>query len=135
MLKRVLNLTPPQPPPPPIQQPVSHPYWNVSLIPLDEQAGILNILQRDFDCIWDDARDREDAGYPVVIDKKTGELCWKMDMFVMDAFTYKYMQVDLTQLAMDPEKQWFRKSLYKKFGYSLRKYHELFFSFVTVEIN
>lgn len=130
MLKRVFNLTPPeppQPPPPPIQQPASHPYWNVSLIPLDEQAGILNILQRDYDHIWDDPRDREDAGYPVVIDGKTGELCWKKDLFVMDAFAWKYMQVDLIELAMDVNRQWFRKRLYKRLNYSLNKYCEIFF--------
>ncbi|MBX9636010.1 MAG: hypothetical protein K2Q45_00475 [Nitrosomonas sp.] len=94
---------------------------------MDEQAGILYILQRDFDHIWDDQRDREDAGYPVVADAKTGELCWKKDLFVMDAFTWKYMQVDLIQLAMDVDKQWFRKMLYKRLGYSLNKYCEIFF--------
>jgi len=98
--------------------------WNVSLLPEEARPGFLHILNRDYGHFWHDPRDREDKDYPVVLEKD--ELCWKRDEFVMDALSQEFLKVDLVQLAMDPTKQWFRKQLYKRLSYSLKKYNEIF---------
>lgn len=101
--------------------------WNTSFIPPELRLPMLDILNRDFIHIWDDPTEKlRDAFYPVVIDAKTDELCWKRDEFVMDAMVYKYMDVNFEKLATDLDRQWFRRSLYKRMGHSLKRYCEIF---------
>lgn len=101
--------------------------WNLTFIPAELHFAILDILNRDFCHIWDDPTEKlRDRHYPIIIDPKTDELCWKRDEFVMDAFVYKYMDVNWEKLATDLDKQWFRRMAYKRIGYSLKKYCEIF---------
>lgn len=94
--------------------------WNVSLLPIDDQPGILRILQRDFANIWEEhAKD-----YPVVF--VAGELSWKRDDFVVDLMVKGHLRIDFTELALDvdPLRQRFRRQVYRRMGYTLKKFSE-----------
>ncbi len=94
--------------------------WNVTLIPEESQTGILYILQRDFAHICE----KHDDDYPVVL--IDGELSWKRDDFVLDLILKGHLRIDFAELALDadPARQRFRRSLYRRLGYSLKKFSE-----------